>query len=119
MKPNKKLPQNNSEFLKQISPCRLVAIAFVFENEIPKLDAGLVCNECVDGFYGLAQDGCRPCGCHLSGTIEDTFCNKTTGQCVCRENAEGRDCSLCKATFYNLNADNYLVRDWFNFFLSW
>ena len=69
----------------------------------------MLCDECMNGFYGLADDGCRLCECNDAGTVPGTHCDKDTGQCVCKANAMGRDCSLCKDTFYNLQLDNELV----------
>ena len=54
------------------------------------------------------------CNCGL-GTIENGFCDKTTGQCPCKvvneENhsrVKGRQCDTCQEGFWNLTKENSL-----------
>ena len=39
--------------------------------------------------------GCTPCTCDLDGTIKDTTCNHTNGQCECKPNTQGIMCDEC------------------------
>jgi len=53
------------------------------------------CDVCADGYYSLKRDdvfGCEPCRCSLGGSL-NSVCDKQTGQCVCRPNIVGRECS--------------------------
>ena len=47
------------------------------------------------------------CECGL-GTIENEVCDKTTGQCPCKDNSrvKGRQCDTCKMGFWNLTKEN-------------
>ena len=38
------------------------------------------------------------CACDALGTIPGSTCNDVTGQCMCRENFVGRDCSECRVS---------------------
>ncbi|XP_028394884.1 laminin subunit beta-2-like [Dendronephthya gigantea] len=68
---------------------------------------GPYCNVCADGFYGLTQDhkNCKPCDCHLPGTIygNTSSCNLTTGQCKCNQTLHtgGRRCNVCQENAWN------------------
>ena len=46
------------------------------------------------------------CDCNLTGVMENSVCNETSGQCQCKFNVQGRTCDECKDTFFNLQADN-------------
>lgn len=74
--------------------------------EIPQ--CGVTCSDCIDGFWGLDADGCKICVCNSAGTVPESFCDKTDGQCVCKKNVQGVQCDQCKDQFYNLTADNDL-----------
>ncbi|KAK3781748.1 hypothetical protein RRG08_037151 [Elysia crispata] len=74
--------------------------------------AGDFCASCLEGFYinpAHANDSlapyCLPCGCSPAGTLPSamTSCNVNTGQCSCKERVEGRDCSVCKDTFWAIS----------------
>ena len=52
------------------------------------------CSECADGFFNLQEDdpfGCTDCGCNIGGSVS-ALCDKTSGQCVCRQRIQGRSC---------------------------
>jgi hypothetical protein len=54
---------------------------------------GADCNECEQNHYGInvLADGCVPCQCNISGTLNRNLsCNLTTGQCNCKLQVEGR-----------------------------
>uniref|UniRef100_A0A8D2ISK6 Usherin n=1 Tax=Varanus komodoensis TaxID=61221 RepID=A0A8D2ISK6_VARKO len=61
--------------------------------------SGRQCNHCQEGFYNLQQsnpDGCSPCNCNASGTLNgDITCHQNSGQCKCKENVIGLRCDHC------------------------
>eukprot|EP00118_Oscarella_pearsei_P025062 m.307415 g.307415 ORF g.307415 m.307415 type:complete len:2013 (+) comp42255_c0_seq1:49-6087(+) len=71
---------------------------------------GRKCNKCRNGYFNLTEsnpDGCQACDCFVAGTVDgDRACDRTTGQCRCKENAFGRKCDQCKNGFYGLSAMN-------------
>lgn len=71
---------------------------------------GLRCEQCKDGFYDLDGGliiGCKSCSCNAAGTVPGSeICDKTTGECDCKENVQGRSCNQCKPHTYLLRADN-------------
>ncbi|XP_022095830.1 laminin subunit alpha-like [Acanthaster planci] len=63
---------------------------------------GRRCNQCMDGYYGLAADnpeGCSACSCDAGGALSAT-CDKVSGVCACRSNIEGRQCNSLTAFSY-------------------
>ena len=48
---------------------------------------------------------CSSCSCEISGSFS-SLCNNFTGQCQCKQNVEGRDCSQCVEGTYNLCQSN-------------
>ncbi|XP_065059495.1 laminin subunit alpha-like [Rhopilema esculentum] len=72
---------------------------------------GKKCGVCRPEFYNLTQNnplGCQDCLCHLPGTVNGSnVCDPgRTGNCPCKNNTEGRDCSSCKNEYFNLTANN-------------
>ena len=65
---------------------------------------GRDCSECLPSFYNLSasnQDGCEPCLCNSSGTVDgSTECDSITGQCICLPGVTERDCSQCDNNYY-------------------
>ncbi|CAB1330696.1 unnamed protein product, partial [Coregonus sp. 'balchen'] len=49
-------------------------------------------------YYNMIFDpqGCVPCVCDPTGTVEGTMCDADTGQCVCVPTRHGRDCGICR-----------------------
>ena len=69
---------------------------------------GRQCDQCRLGFFNLSSlhpDGCRACGCDEAGSVSPA-CHSNSGQCVCKENVEGRQCDTCADGFYQLSAGN-------------
>ncbi|XP_076344696.1 laminin subunit beta-1-like isoform X3 [Tachypleus tridentatus] len=69
---------------------------------------GRRCDRCKSGFWNLRPDnpdGCEPCSCSLLGIIENHGCNHFTGECACKRNVAGRDCSQCVTEFWGLSVD--------------
>ena len=68
--------------------------------------SGRTCAECIDGYYNLSStnpQGCQSCGCIAAGTLGgNDVCDKETGQCPCKQNVEGQDCSTCSSQHYGL-----------------
>ncbi|XP_069708870.1 usherin-like isoform X2 [Phaenicophaeus curvirostris] len=72
--------------------------------------SGRQCNQCQEGFYNLQQsnlDGCSPCNCNTSGTINgDITCHQNSGQCKCKANVIGLRCDSCNFGFKALRYSN-------------
>ena len=68
--------------------------------------SGRMCSECSNGYFNLSSsnpDGCQRCGCEVLGTLQGSeICDKETGECPCKMNVEGRDCSQCVSQHYGL-----------------
>ena len=68
------------------------------------------CQSCLPFFYRdpllLLTDSaiCRPCVCNAEGTADAGECRVSTGECTCKSNVFGRDCSQCKIGFFNLSS---------------
>ncbi|XP_066580920.1 laminin subunit alpha-1 [Prorops nasuta] len=61
--------------------------------------SGKRCESCAYGYFGnpgIPGGKCVPCNCNLAGSTNDE-CNAETGQCNCRSDSTGRDCSECTA----------------------
>ena len=62
---------------------------------------GVNCETCVDLFYRDPakslndSDVCVACMCDLSGVENGGLCDKSNGQCSCKQNVEGRTCNQC------------------------
>ncbi|NXU70580.1 USH2A protein, partial [Oreotrochilus melanogaster] len=72
--------------------------------------SGRQCNQCQEGFYNLQQsnpDGCSPCNCNTSGTVNgDITCHQNSGQCKCKANVIGLHCDSCNFGFKALRYSN-------------
>ncbi|EHB00446.1 Usherin [Heterocephalus glaber] len=72
--------------------------------------SGRQCNQCQAGFYSLREsdaDGCSPCGCSTSGTVDgDITCHPDSGQCKCKANVTGLKCDQCSFGFKFLRSFN-------------
>lgn len=59
---------------------------------------GYRCDRCMEGFYGLSNQGCLPCDkCASDGYI----CDTVTGGCICPPNTKGPDCQHCQPNTWN------------------
>ena len=66
---------------------------------------GLKCDSCEYGFYNLSSEnaaGCSPCLCNPFGST-DPYCNRDSGQCLCKENVEGSRCDRCVPGYHSFN----------------
>ena len=68
--------------------------------------SGRMCSECSHGYFNLSTsnpEGCQSCECKVLGTLGGSgVCDKDSGQCPCKANVEGRDCSVCASQHYGL-----------------
>uniref|UniRef100_A0A674PDZ8 Laminin subunit alpha 3 n=1 Tax=Takifugu rubripes TaxID=31033 RepID=A0A674PDZ8_TAKRU len=63
---------------------------------------GRSCNTCKDGYFQLQKKkyfGCQDCQCDVGGAV-DVSCDETSGQCRCRDNVVGRQCSEPAPNYY-------------------
>ncbi|XP_056913723.1 LOW QUALITY PROTEIN: laminin subunit alpha-3-like [Takifugu flavidus] len=63
---------------------------------------GRSCNTCKDGYFQLQKKkyfGCQDCQCDVGGAV-DMSCDETSGQCRCRDNVVGRQCSEPAPNYY-------------------
>lgn len=57
---------------------------------------------CRDGVFTLTTDfnnGAVPCQCDIDGSLSFN-CSQYGGQCQCRQNVIGRECSRCEEGYY-------------------
>ncbi|XP_017342550.1 laminin subunit alpha-5 isoform X1 [Ictalurus punctatus] len=57
------------------------------------------CRASATSLSAFFNNGAVPCGCHEAGSESDT-CQPFGGQCPCRPNVIGRDCSQCATGYY-------------------
>uniref|UniRef100_A0A6Q2YVN4 Laminin, beta 2-like n=1 Tax=Esox lucius TaxID=8010 RepID=A0A6Q2YVN4_ESOLU len=50
--------------------------------------------------------GCIPCDCDATGSLENGLCDPVSGRCVCKENVGGERCDRCKFGFYGLSQED-------------
>ena len=55
------------------------------------------CRECSYGYTGFPE--CKPCDCHLDGTI-GSVCELKTGECPCKPEYTGQFCKNCSKRHY-------------------
>jgi len=70
---------------------------------------GQNCDQCYPGYYGLSADdenGCKPCDCDIGGSLQYT-CDQTSGQCQCRDNVQGMQCTEVRPGYYFTCLDHY------------
>lgn len=70
---------------------------------------GRSCNQCMEGYFNLSAsipEGCELCRCNTTGTVASSgVCNVVTGQCPCKPNVVGLDCSSCAPGHYGIERD--------------
>lgn len=71
---------------------------------------GRICNQCKDLFWNLQPSnplGCEDCRCKREGTVSAVGnCDGKTGQCICKENVESRNCEKCRDGSFGLMEGN-------------
>ncbi|KPM02403.1 paramyosin-like protein 1, partial [Sarcoptes scabiei] len=71
---------------------------------------GRICNQCKDLFWNLQMNnpyGCEDCRCNQNGTVSRIgICDTITGNCMCKNNVQGRTCDMCKPNTYLLDSAN-------------
>jgi len=66
------------------------------------MDYFFLLDTCRSLIFSMTVDfngGALPCGCHLDGAL-DHKCESFGGQCKCKPNVIGRDCSMCRTGYY-------------------
>ncbi|XP_026680192.1 multiple epidermal growth factor-like domains protein 8 [Diaphorina citri] len=60
------------------------------------------CQYCRAGSYGNAttQEGCRKCDCNSHGNSVLGVCDSITGECICQDNTQGKNCERCLPGYY-------------------
>ncbi|XP_039610679.1 laminin subunit alpha-3-like isoform X3 [Polypterus senegalus] len=58
------------------------------------------CQDMAKSLVAFNNDGALPCNCDTSGSTSST-CNPQGGQCPCKPNVIGRQCSRCAMGFYS------------------
>ena len=73
------------------------------------LTTGRRCDQCVSGFYNISRDnpdGCDPCSCETRGTVGSSIsCDVETGQCECKPNVVGLNCSSCTENHFGIDSE--------------
>ncbi|KFQ07236.1 Laminin subunit alpha-3, partial [Haliaeetus albicilla] len=57
------------------------------------------CKDSVRSLVAFYNNGALPCNCHSAGATSPT-CSPLGGQCICRPNVIGRQCSRCRSGYY-------------------
>uniref|UniRef100_A0A8C0V620 Laminin subunit alpha 3 n=1 Tax=Cyanistes caeruleus TaxID=156563 RepID=A0A8C0V620_CYACU len=57
------------------------------------------CKDSVRSLVAFYNNGALPCACHSAGARSPT-CSPLGGQCICRPNVIGRQCSRCQTGYY-------------------
>uniref|UniRef100_A0A8C8EC97 Laminin subunit alpha 3 n=1 Tax=Otus sunia TaxID=257818 RepID=A0A8C8EC97_9STRI len=57
------------------------------------------CKDSVRSLVAFYNNGALPCNCHRAGATSPT-CSPLGGQCICRPNVIGRQCSRCQTGYY-------------------
>ncbi|XP_077572690.1 laminin subunit alpha-5 isoform X2 [Stigmatopora nigra] len=66
---------------------------------ISPLSASPFCRQAATSLSAFVNNGALPCACHEVGAESDT-CEPFGGQCRCRPNVIGRDCSMCATGYW-------------------
>ena len=66
---------------------------------------GQTCHDCADGYHSPSAAGCKPCNCSEDGTQAALLnrCDKSNGQCQCRQYVTGTKCDRCKDGYFGLD----------------
>ncbi|KFO11861.1 Laminin subunit alpha-3, partial [Balearica regulorum gibbericeps] len=62
-------------------------------------ESSAFCKDSVRSLVAFYNNGALPCNCHSAGAMSPT-CSPLGGQCVCRPNVIGRQCSRCQTGYY-------------------
>ncbi|XP_010131481.1 PREDICTED: laminin subunit alpha-3, partial [Buceros rhinoceros silvestris] len=57
------------------------------------------CKDSVRSLVAFYNNGALPCNCHSAGAMSPA-CSPLGGQCICRPNVIGRQCSQCQTGYY-------------------
>ncbi|XP_070555377.1 laminin subunit alpha-like [Ptychodera flava] len=71
---------------------------------------GRTCDTCEPLYWNLQISnpaGCEECSCHRPGTVAGVgVCEGKSGQCMCKEQVDGRTCDECADGAFNLQENN-------------
>ncbi|XP_056188731.1 laminin subunit alpha-3 [Falco biarmicus] len=62
-------------------------------------ESSAFCKDSVRSLVAFYNNGALPCNCHSAGATSPT-CSPLGGQCICRPNVIGRQCSRCQTGYY-------------------
>ena len=68
---------------------------------------GLRCDQCVNGTQGLSSNdpnGCSPCTCNSTGSVQGSTCDPDTGRCSCKPGVTGPACDTCLDGFHGFSS---------------
>lgn len=74
----------------------------LFLSPLPRCSSSKASPFCLSSAVSLSaffNNGAVPCACHQVGAESDA-CEAFGGQCRCRPNVIGRDCSMCATGFW-------------------
>ncbi|BFZ23346.1 hypothetical protein BsWGS_26385 [Bradybaena similaris] len=109
-----KCPCPLTESPNQFSPeCVLGSDGQVICTACPSGHTGQRCERCAPGYQGNPNqpgDYCKlinvTCDCDGRGSVPNTLCDPNTQQCQCKNNVQGRRCSVCRDGYFNLDSEN-------------
>eukprot|EP00794_Sanderia_malayensis_P015666 gene15666-17246_t len=66
---------------------------------------GQKCDICKPMHFNFSSNGCTPCQCDPSGSV-NLQCDVKQGNCSCKQSVEGTKCNQCSSGTYNLQRTN-------------
>lgn len=66
---------------------------------------GVNCERCLDWHFGdpIGLKNCKPCECDPLGSM---VCDSNNGECTCKNNVIGHDCSMCKDNMWGFGDED-------------
>ncbi|XP_015787110.1 laminin subunit gamma-1-like [Tetranychus urticae] len=63
---------------------------------------GRQCDQCMEGYWDISDNGCKSCDCNIIGSYNRT-CDQFTGKCYCRPGIMGTKCDQCEPYHYGFS----------------